>query len=62
MKCTKCSNEMLIKLGSKILTEGCEVLTAITTIITIKCDKCGALYQIPISGSSFMTVKKGKKE
>ncbi|MFA5992577.1 MAG: hypothetical protein WC796_02650 [Candidatus Pacearchaeota archaeon] len=62
MKCPKCQNEMLIKLGSKLITNGCEVLTAITTIITIRCEKCGALYQVPISGSSFMTVKKGKKE
>ncbi len=48
MKC-KCGNEIDLKIGSKVVSKGCEVLTAMTMIATIKCSKCGAMSQVPIS-------------
>ena len=60
MKCNKCGNEMNIKLGAKMIAKGCKVLTAMTTIVTVQCEKCGALFQIPISGNSIMSIKEDK--
>jgi hypothetical protein len=48
MKC-KCGNEIDIKMGSKLIAKGCKVLTAITVVVTAQCDKCGAVFQIPIT-------------
>jgi len=60
MKCPKCQNNFEIKLGSKVMTKGCKVLTAMTTIITTQCEKCGEVFQIPLSSKSFMSVKEKK--
>lgn len=58
MQCPKCKNEILIKLGSKLIIKGGQALTGMTTIITIKCEKCGHVFQIPLSSNSFISVKK----
>tara|TARA_Y100000034_G_scaffold58114_1_gene70911 strand:+ start:158 stop:331 length:174 start_codon:yes stop_codon:yes gene_type:complete len=47
MKC-KCGNEVKIKMGSKLITNGCEVLTAMTVVVTAKCGGCGSIFQVPI--------------
>ena len=62
MKCSKCGNEFEIKLGSKIISKGVKILTAMTTIVTCQCEKCGQVSQIPIASSSFMSVKQDKEE
>ncbi|MEK6880915.1 MAG: hypothetical protein AABY22_14945 [Nanoarchaeota archaeon] len=61
MKCSKCENEIGIKLASKVEARGCDVLTNMTTILTIKCSKCGYVSQIPLSSNSMLSVKKSKK-
>ncbi|MFA6022947.1 MAG: hypothetical protein WC781_02560 [Candidatus Pacearchaeota archaeon] len=62
MKCNKCGNEMNLKLGAKLISKGCKILTAMTTIVTVQCDQCNALFQIPITGNSFITVKQEKEK
>jgi RNase P subunit RPR2 len=62
MKCSKCGHEYQIKLGSKIISKGVKVLTAMTTIITISCEKCGQISQIPIGSSSFISVKQDEED
>jgi len=57
MKCNKCGNEIALKLGAKVICKGCKVLTAMTTIVTVQRDKCGAFFQMPISNQAFLSVK-----
>jgi len=47
MKC-KCGNEINIKMGSKLMSKGCKVLTAMTVVVTAQCSECGAMFQVPI--------------
>jgi hypothetical protein len=47
MKC-KCGNEIEIKMAAKVKGIGCRILTAITTVVTAECEKCGAVFQVPI--------------
>jgi len=58
MKCPKCENNFDIKVGSKIIAKGAKILTAVTTILTVKCEKCGEVFQIPISSKPFLNIKK----
>lgn len=60
MKCNKCGSEFHLKLGAKIISRGCKVLTAMTTIVTVECEKCQAMFQIPIPSNSFMVIKEEK--
>lgn len=62
MKCNKCGNEISIKLGAKIMTKGCKVLTAMTTVLTVQCEKCSAFFQVPVQGNSFFSVNEKKAE
>ena len=50
MKC-KCGNEINIKIGSKLISKGCKILTAMTVIVTAQCEKCGSVFQVPIINS-----------
>ena len=61
MKCSRCGHEFEIKLGSKIISKGCKILTAMIAIVTIQCENCGQIFQVPIQSKSFFTVKKDKK-
>lgn len=56
MKC-KCGNEIDIKMGSKLLSRGCKVLTAVTIVVTAECEKCNLIFQVPIR-SSGLSVKR----
>jgi hypothetical protein len=47
MKC-KCGNDIEIKMGSKLISKGCRILTSITIIVTAQCDNCGSIFQVPI--------------
>ncbi len=49
-------------MGSKIVARGAKVLTGMTTILTVKCEKCDHIFQFPVSSNSFISIKKeGKK-
>ena len=61
MKCPRCGKEFGIKLGSKIISKGCKILTAMTAIVTIQCENCGSIFQVPIASKSFIVVKKEEK-
>ena len=58
MKCPKCNNEFKVQFGAKIITKNCKILTAMTTIVTVQCEKCKYIFQVPLTSSSFMSVKK----
>ncbi|MBI2628805.1 hypothetical protein HYW74_01850 [Candidatus Pacearchaeota archaeon] len=62
MKCPRCKNEFDVKLGAKLISKGCKILTAMTAIVTIQCEMCGAVFQVPIASKSFLVVKKEQKE
>jgi len=62
MKCSRCGHEFDIKLGSKLVSRGCKVLTAVIAIVTIQCENCGQVFQVPIQSKSFFTVKKENKK
>ena len=53
----KCGNEIDIKLGSKLISKGCRVLTAMTVVITAQCDKCGLMFQVPIKSDGIVVKK-----
>lgn len=50
MKC-KCGNDIDIKMGSRLITKGCKVLTAMTVVVTAQCEKCGSMFQVPIKSN-----------
>ncbi|MFC1710613.1 hypothetical protein ACFLZJ_00425 [Nanoarchaeota archaeon] len=58
MKCNNCGNEIQVKVGTRVVTEGCKILTSLTTIATVQCDKCDNTFQVPISSKSLLSMKK----
>jgi len=50
MKC-KCGNNIDIKMGSRLISKGCKVLTAMTAVVTAQCIKCGEMFQVPIKSN-----------
>jgi len=60
MKCPKCGSDIQVGVGAKVITKGCKVLTSFTTILTCQCEKCGAIFQIPVESKSFMSVKEDR--
>ena len=56
MKC-KCGNEIDIRMGSKLIAKGCRVLTAMTVVVTAQCEKCGAMFQVPIKSDGAIVKK-----
>jgi RNase P subunit RPR2 len=61
MKCGKCGNDFAIQLAANVKTRGAKVLTAMTTTVTVMCDKCGSVFQVPIMSKSVLSVKKDKE-
>jgi len=57
MKCV-CGNEFGVKLAAKSSCQGCRILTAMTTVLTVQCNKCGKIMQIPVQSKSVISVKK----
>ena len=58
MICIKCGKEIELRLASKVSAKGCKVLSSMTTIITIQCDNCNNILQIPLSNKSVISVNK----
>ena len=58
MKC-KCGNEISIKMGTKIFSKGCKILTAMTVVVTAQCETCSFMFQVPIKSNGAI-VNKGK--
>jgi hypothetical protein len=56
MKC-ECGNEISIQMGAKVLPKGCRILTALTVVVTIQCENCSKVFQVPIKSSSSITKK-----
>lgn len=40
--------KLVIKMGSKLISKGCKILTAMTVVVTAQCEECGAMFQVPI--------------
>jgi len=51
MRCL-CGNEINIGIGAKIVAKGCKILTAMTVIVTVQCDKCRTIMQVPIKSDN----------
>jgi hypothetical protein len=51
MKC-QCGNEINIKMGTKLISKGCKILTAMTVIVTAQCNGCGKVFQVPIQSNN----------
>ena len=62
MKCSKCGHEFDVKLGAKLVSKGCKILTAMTTIVTLQCESCNQISQVPVASKSFMVIKKENEE
>ena len=58
MKCPHCGKELVIQAASKVNCEGCRVLTAMTSVLTVQCDKCKHVFQIPVQSKEIFGVKK----
>ena len=58
MKCPHCGEELIIQVASKVNCKGCRILTAMTSIATIQCEKCKHVFQIPIQSKGIFGVKK----
>lgn len=58
MKCENCGNKILIQIATKINSKNCKVLTNLTSIITIQCENCKRIFQVPIQNKSFFSVGK----
>lgn len=55
MKC-ECGNELALRVGSKVDSKGCKVLTNSTMILTVQCDVCKKIKQVSVSSGAFMSV------
>lgn len=60
MKCPNCSEELLIQIATKVNCKNCKILTEITSVVTIQCEKCRHVFQVPVMSKSFFSVKKEK--
>jgi hypothetical protein len=56
MKC-KCGNDIDIKMASKLIGKGCNILTAMTVVVTAQCESCSAIFQVPIKSDSVIVKK-----
>ena len=56
MKC-KCGNDIDIKMGSKLISRGCKILTAMTVVVTAQCERCGLVFQVPIKSDGAIIKK-----
>jgi hypothetical protein len=57
MKC-KCGNEINVKMAAKLACKGGRILTSMTTIISVECEKCREKFQLPISSSEYVIKEK----
>lgn len=48
MKC-KCGNKLDVAIGARLRTKGCSVLTSSVCVVVVKCNKCGAIIQLPLN-------------
>ncbi|PIN91241.1 hypothetical protein COU57_01415 [Candidatus Pacearchaeota archaeon CG10_big_fil_rev_8_21_14_0_10_32_14] len=60
MNCPHCGNVFVIKLAAKVNCIGCRVLSSMTTIMTIECEKCNQISQLPIQNKTIMNIEKDK--
>jgi hypothetical protein len=62
MKC-KCGNDFGIRLAAKADCQGCQLLTSMTTILTVQCAQCRAVFQVPLTSEAVVIQKhQGDKE
>tara|TARA_Y100000034_G_C6891973_1_gene410555 strand:+ start:1748 stop:1924 length:177 start_codon:yes stop_codon:yes gene_type:complete len=57
MKCG-CGNDFSVIIGSQVKTKNCSILTSMTTVVTAQCDKCKAVFQLPVKSGKYVSVKK----
>ncbi|MBI2629904.1 hypothetical protein HYW76_02290 [Candidatus Pacearchaeota archaeon] len=57
VKCNKCNKELTIKLASKVKCKDCKLLGSMTTILTVYCNNCKHIFQIPISSKEILNIQ-----
>lgn len=62
MKCPKCEENIEIKIGTKLDSKDCKVLTSLISIVTVQCDKCKSVFQVPIISKDIIRIKKDKND
>ncbi len=58
MKCPKCNETLLIQVGIKVNAQKCKILTELTSILTVQCDKCKHVFQLPVQGKRAFSANK----
>ena len=58
MKCIHCGEELIIQIASKVNCKGCKVLAEITSVVTVQCEKCRHVFQVPIQTKGIFGVRK----
>ncbi|GBE20636.1 MAG TPA: hypothetical protein ENG87_03650 [Candidatus Pacearchaeota archaeon] len=60
MKCPHCNQDLFIQIATKTNCKNCRILPNMTSIVTVQCDKCKHVFQIPIQSKSILGVKEDK--
>ena len=58
MKCPNCNQDILIQLATKINCNKCKVITSTTSIITVQCEACKHIFQVPIQSKRIFGVRR----
>jgi hypothetical protein len=61
MKCPSCGAEITLKIGTKIESKNCNVLTNLTSIVTVQCEKCKHVFQVPVESKTVFSLKKDEE-
>lgn len=62
MFCPNCKEEWNLQIATKINCYGCKILTALTSVATVQCQKCEHVFQIPVQSKTIASVKKDEEE
>ena len=62
MKCPNCNSDILIQIGTRIKSKGCQILTTMTIVLTAQCDKCKTIFQVPVPGKKLLSIKEDNEE
>lgn len=57
MKCPSCEKELILQIATQVKAEQCHILTEITSVVTVQCDACKSVFQVPIKNKKVYSVK-----
>lgn len=59
MRCPNCKNEIIVQVATNVKTKDCKILTNFTSVLTVQCEKCKIVFQVPVQNKSILSVKEG---